>query len=1045
MDKNFINALNNLSFAIGALIERMDSPKEEPKQKTDQEKYFESIQQNMEKLVLNSEAIIHNQSNMLNLLSKPSPTIASSPSSGNSLLNAGISSMAEGITMLVKDNIDIMKNQQTMISLLSKPSPGIGSIFDKKQKVNIKDGVTTILGIATGILAIGSAFKLVGGIDFASVVGLSISLPLVVHSFEKIAQSKFLNRRTIVDVGIVAVGIAGAIAASSLILKFTQELSPGQLLTGVGISAMFAIVSSSLGKLVSNIKKISLVDMLKLPSVMIGVSTAILASSWILNKVQPLSVGQIITSIAISAMFAIVSVSIGKVMTNLNKVNIKDLWKFPLVMGSIAASIAASSWILQAVVPVGLAQMTTAILISGMFAVVSLSAGKLIKSVKDADPSVFYKLPMIMVGVATAILGSSYLFSKIPNVTFGQMLTAILVGVSFIPIALALPFIAIAMKKLDAGRLIGLPFFMTAVAGAMYGVSLIYQNMPIIEVGKLFNIVLQSAAFAISSVVMGTAMWAIGKMGLDVIGKGALGIGIIAATIAVSSHILALGNYEKYPSLSWAAGVGLSTLAFGVNALALGLLMDTGIGAEALLLGGAGMLGLSYIIQESSHILALGNYDKYPSLSWASGVGLTMLAFGMGAAAIGAIMITGIGAGALWLGAKGMGKLSQIIVDVAATLAKGNYGKYPSLSWASGVGLTMRVFGEQVALMGALSLLIVPGSMVMVTLAQTIVDVATKLGSGNYTGGPTKEWSSGISSALAAFAPLYKMISDNGILNIFTGSNQTQFAQAISAVADGLVSAETAFNTSGGFDITKVPSLEWSKNIGGAITAFIPALAILHENSGIFSDGSDSLKNGITAISEGIQIASQNIGKGKYSTIPNNWMSNIAMNIRSYIDMAKYVAASDIRGFNIAQISNGMDAVASGYSRLGEGIRVINAELDGLDIDKLNALRNMTGSIVLMSLMDKDQFNGMMDALENKAKIFVDVMNGIEDSTTKNNTLSFLNTSKIGNTDKTNTDIYNITAELNNNITRLIKPMENVSNYVNEKRGQSSGNPIRKK
>ena len=59
---------------------------------------------------------------------------------------------------------------------------------DPKKEGQIKKGVTTILLIAVAVLAIGLAFKLVGKIDFLSVVGLSLAVVLMAIAFEKIAM-----------------------------------------------------------------------------------------------------------------------------------------------------------------------------------------------------------------------------------------------------------------------------------------------------------------------------------------------------------------------------------------------------------------------------------------------------------------------------------------------------------------------------------------------------------------------------------------------------------------------------------------------------------------------------------------------------------------------------------------------------------------------------------------------------------------------------------------------------------------------------------------
>ena len=106
-----------------------------------------------------------------------------------------IKEISVGIKQLQIDNKKILKNQETIIQLSKKAAGDKKSDFekaggDKKQESNIKKGVGTILLIAVAVLAIGVAFKLVGGIDFLSVIGLSIAILVVAKAFEQVALLK---------------------------------------------------------------------------------------------------------------------------------------------------------------------------------------------------------------------------------------------------------------------------------------------------------------------------------------------------------------------------------------------------------------------------------------------------------------------------------------------------------------------------------------------------------------------------------------------------------------------------------------------------------------------------------------------------------------------------------------------------------------------------------------------------------------------------------------------------------------------------------------
>ena len=103
--------------------------------------------------------------------------------------------ISNGIKKLLADNQKILKNQNTIMNMSKnknsdkKVGAEDGSV-DKKKESNIKKGVGTILLIAVAVLAIGMAFKLVGKVDFLSVIGLALAITLISIAFEKIAKLK---------------------------------------------------------------------------------------------------------------------------------------------------------------------------------------------------------------------------------------------------------------------------------------------------------------------------------------------------------------------------------------------------------------------------------------------------------------------------------------------------------------------------------------------------------------------------------------------------------------------------------------------------------------------------------------------------------------------------------------------------------------------------------------------------------------------------------------------------------------------------------------
>ena len=146
---------------------------------------------------------------------------------GKTLQSGNFDKSLESITVelksIKKDTQEILKNQQTIISLQKqknddKKSGAVEDASGPKKESQIKKGVSTILLIAVAVLAIGLAFKLVGKIDFLSVIALGAAIYLVSMAFEKVAKLKM----SIKDAAITSatmVLMAMGVTLSSWILK----------------------------------------------------------------------------------------------------------------------------------------------------------------------------------------------------------------------------------------------------------------------------------------------------------------------------------------------------------------------------------------------------------------------------------------------------------------------------------------------------------------------------------------------------------------------------------------------------------------------------------------------------------------------------------------------------------------------------------------------------------------------------------------------------------------------------------------------------------
>ena len=255
-----------------------------------------------------------------------------------------------------------------------------------------------------------------------------------------------------------------------------------------------------------------------------------------------------------------------------------------------------------------------------------------------------------------------------------------------------------------------------------------------------------------------------------------------------------------------------------------------------------------------------------------------MTGFGAAVVALGGIALTGLGLGALaiWTGTKMVPMIARTIVETDKIIAKGNYTKYPGMEWALSVGGLMTGFGLAVVTLGSFvvgtlglgGLAIKAGAKAVKTIAQSIVDVAWifKGAEGAFVGGPKKEWAEGVSLAIGAFAPVYKMMMKGGISALFGGSGPSikSFSKAIKTISQGIIDAAWIFQ-GGSVAFVGGPKKEWAEGVGKAIGAFAPVYKILADESGIFGTGIgiEDFKNAISTISHGIVASAVIFSKSK--------------------------------------------------------------------------------------------------------------------------------------------------------------------------------------
>ena len=839
-----------------------------------------------------------------------------------------LESINVGIKSIKADTQEILNNQKTIIDLQRKKESDkktgeFESAGDAKKESNIKKGVGTILLIAIAVLAIGLAFKLVGKVDFLSVIALSLAIVLIAFAFERIAKSG-LTPKTAFGASIVMGIISLGVLVASFLLSKVKKITIGQFISAVMISALFYFIAPVMADIINRLQEetdISMDDgkggktkmrtkkmswnklfgmVVGLPLIMLGMSLGIMLSSWILSKVRPMSMPQILTSILIATMFTVVASGIKGLLHALTEeteaqfkgagvkqkgINMGKLFQLclilPILMASISAGITLSSWILSMIKPMSFTQAITAIAIGLMFSIISFGLKGLLTSLAIIlqlfGMGTMLKLAGIVVlmlpAMALAITASSWILSKIRPMSFMQIFVAIAITIMFAILSYVMPYLALGIiaidKLLGTKKLFLIPLTLVAISTAIWLSSHILAQMKEIPWMKMFKILVYGIIMALVVTAFTPAVIFLGLLPLSSLIKGVVGIILIATAIVLSSMILAKGKYDKPPKWSWTIQVALAFLTFAPAVVLLGL-----VPLPIIIFGLIAVALVAIAIVLTDKILAKGQYKKYPPIKWTLSTVAALVPFALGMAYLGPFLIPVV------FGAIAILIVAASIVAVSKILAKGSYEKFPSLEWTKSAVMSMGFFGAGMLGIGALIvgslglgyIALAAGREGVLMIAQTTVDAAEILRKGSFVGGPTKAWAEGVSIALGAFSSVYTMLADNAFWSFFGmgGIGPNEFAAGIKVVTKGIVVAAKEFEMNKAA-FKDGPSEKWSKGVGTAIGAFAPVYAVLLGQGRstfdkIFGGPGPSvqdMKKAIITISQGIVEAAKFFAKNK--------------------------------------------------------------------------------------------------------------------------------------------------------------------------------------
>lgn len=162
------------------------------------------------------------------------------------------------------------------------------------------------------------------------------------------------------------------------------------------------------------------------------------------------------------------------------------------------------------------------------------------------------------------------------------------------------------LKGVSTKDVLLLPLLMVGIAGAIVAASYVLQYVQVFSMTQAKGVAVTGLAIGFAVLAMVPTIVILKKITEREVAKGTVAIVGLVTALMLSSWILSSGNYKKAPPLMWSVGVGLSLLVFGGIIVGLNKMnlkpKDVALMSLAVL-GIAGLiLATSWILSEGKYI-----------------------------------------------------------------------------------------------------------------------------------------------------------------------------------------------------------------------------------------------------------------------------------------------------------------------------------------------------------------------------------------------------------------------------------------------------------
>jgi hypothetical protein len=905
-----------------------------------------------------------------------------------------LSSIAENIEQVKENTIEINKNVEKTLKVVEELKKGKesglpGEISNKDNKAKVLDGIKTIILIAGGVLAIGLAFKIIGKVDFLSVVALSFGIMAAATAFAVVAsltdkEGNPLKWKQIVMGAAVMVVMAGALLIAGMILKNMPPIGLSELISATFVGAAMGISAYLLLSAISNIKNQKSLLMVPLVAAILPlIALAIVGAGFILQEMPIISFKQLLSTLLVGIALIPIVWGFQYLIKATKNVKIQDAMLATSIIPLLALGIVTSSWILMGVADIDLIKVLKGGLGVGIATLAMIPTMFLLKKAGLLEPAAIKSLAIGVLAVpliSLAIMLSSWILAAGNYSTFPSLEWTLSVGLAIIlfsvPVAvigaLMLGSGGIGYAALAAG-ILAVPLIALAMVAVSYILPLgDYSSYPPLE--WTASVGLAMLLFTVPVIALGILIMS--GVGLPALILGIIGVSLIGASIVAVSHVLPLGNYSSYPPLEWTASVGLAMLLFTLPVMALGIFILTGVGLPALVMGILGASLIARSIVEVSYVLPLGTYSIYPSLEWSSSVGLAMFLFGVPVMTLGLFILTGVGLPALILGIIGIGLIARAVVEVSYILPMGDYsGGYPTLEWTSAVGLAMFTFGLPIMSLGAYMITgvgiaaLILGITAFGLIAASVVAVSYLLNTGSYGSYPSVGWSSGVALSLMGFGLPAMTLGSYIIGSLGLGLAAITTGLSTILLIAGTISAVSLILNTGNYK--SYPSKEWAQGVAETLSSF----------------GNIDLNFSFESLGKIMLIGSTMLGFAAQMYIIDTLFSNVFSEdgtinrMSSSIDKLINVLPTKDKIDPLWSLVDALNALSGiGWKDLldmgilSQIIGSLSEQIDKLNSEKIDSLAKLGVGLQIISLVNEEKLKSVLEAIKEKSATVTEIM-----------------------------------------------------------------------